>query len=131
LFAIAQWRNMQRKSIEPVVKILAKTLGGKSFRNVDVGGCKDSHIHLDHVSTAQARELLVLQYMQQFGLKAGRHFSDFIQQNRALVAQLKLARLSVIRAGEGTSLVAEEFALQQIGRYGRAVYLEESTMGAG
>src|ERR1700675_2916422 len=35
------------------------------------------------------------------------------------------------RTGKSTGLVAQQFALEQVGGHGRAVYLEEGAVGAG
>ena len=74
--------------------------------------------------------VLVLQHVQQFRLQQRRHLADLVEQNRALVAELEFARLGVVRASEGARLVAEQFALQQVGGNGGAVHLEEGAMRA-
>src|SRR5579864_6605588 len=100
-FAVSQRWQLQSKRIQAVVEILTQTLVGECFRNVDVGCGQDSHIDFNYRTAAQARELLILQYMQKLGLEKRRHFADFIQQNRALVANLKLSRLGVSGASKG------------------------------
>ena len=86
---------------------------------------------LTTAAAAQARELLVLQNVQQLGLENGRHFADLVEQDGPLVAEFKLPRLGMSRTGESASLVAEEFAFEQIGWNRSAVHLEKSTMSAG
>jgi len=71
-------------------------------------------------------KLLVLQHVQQLGLQAGRHLADFIQQDCAFVAQLEFSRLGMVRAGEGSSFIAEQFALQQIGGNCGAIYFQKT-----
>ena len=81
-------------------------------------------------AAAQPRELLVLQNVQQLGLQRRRHLADFVEQDRAFVAQFELARLGVRRSGKCSRLVAEQFALQQIGGNGRAIYFQERAVRA-
>src|SRR5438309_317446 len=46
-------------------------------------------------AAAQAGKLLVLENVQKLGLQRWRHLADFVQQNRAFVADLKFARLGM------------------------------------
>ena len=118
------------KAFKPVVKILAQALAGQGFRNVDVGRGQNADIHFDHRPAAQARELLVLQDVQQLGLQQRRHLANFVEQDRAFVAQLEFARLGMVGAGKRAGFVTEQLALQQIGGHGRAIHLQESAMSA-
>ncbi len=68
--------------------------------------------------------------MEKFRLQERRHLADFVEQNRSPVAQFELAGLGVIGSGESALLVAEQFALEQIGGDGRAIDLEEGAVGA-
>ena len=85
---------------------------------------------LHGVASAEAGELAVLQNLQQLGLQRGRHLADFVEQQRALVAQLELAGLGFVGAGEGAGLVAEELALQQLAGNGGAIDLQEGAVRA-
>ncbi len=75
--------------------------------------------------------MLILQDMKKFGLQQRRHFADFVEQDRSLVAQLKLAGLGMSRAGEGSWLVAEQFALQQVAGNRGAIHLQEGAVRPG
>ena len=81
-------------------------------------------------AAAQARELAILQHLQQLGLQRRRHLADFVQQDRALVAQLELAGLGLVGAGESAGLVAEQLALQQLAGHRGTVYFQESAVRA-
>src|SRR4051812_46718847 len=120
-FAIAQRRQTKRERVEPVVKILAQTLGGESLRYVDVGRCQDPDIHFDDRAAAEPGELLILQNVKQLGLQQWRHLADFVQQNRSFVAQFEFARLGVSGSGERPRLISEKFAFQQVRWYSSAV----------
>ena len=115
-FAVAERRKGQGESVQPIVKIFAQALGGERFRNIDVGRGQNAHVNFNDRAAAQPGKLLVLQNVQQLGLQKRRHFPDFIQQDRALVAELEFAGLGVDRAGKCARFVSEEFAFQQVVR---------------
>src|SRR2546426_4391567 len=51
--------------------------------------------------------------------------ADLVEEDGAAVGRLELADLELVGAGEGASLVTEQFALQQVPRHGGAVDLDE------
>ena len=53
------------------------------------------------------------------------HVADLVEEDRAAVGHLEQAPLARARAGEGAALVAEQLALDQLGRDRRAVDLDE------
>src|SRR5216683_3265234 len=120
--ALAQRRNGQSERVQTVVQIFAQTLIGESFRNIDVGGGQDADVHLDHRAAAEAGELLVLQNVQQLGLQRRGHLADLVEQDSALVANLKFAGLGMIGAGESSSFVSEQFTFEQVCRNRGAIY---------
>src|SRR5580692_5530217 len=89
-------------------------------------GCGyDANIHLGGLFGADSMELSILKYLEQFGLKPEIHIADFIQQNGSTVRQLKLSGCALECAGEGASLVAEQFAFHQLRRKRSAVDLQK------
>ena len=60
---------------------------------------------------------------------AQRHVADFVHEERAAVGLLELAFALFDGRGEGSALVAEEFALDQLRRDGRTVDLDERGRG--
>ena len=58
------------------------------------------------------------------------HLADLVEEQRAAVGELELARLHPVRAGERAALVAEELALEQGRRQGRAVDLDAGARAA-
>ena len=70
-------------------------------------------------------KISVLQNVQQLGLQAQRHFGDFVQKQRAALAEFEFARL-----GASVVVHSEQFALQHIARQGGAIDLEEAKAGA-
>ena len=128
--ALAQRRHAQNEAVQAVVEIFAEGLLRDGLRHVDVGGRQHADIDLHGIASAQARELAVLQDLQQLGLQRRRHLADFVQQQRALVAQLELAGLGLVGAGERARLIAEQLALQQFAGHGGAIHLQEGAVRA-
>ena len=68
----------------------------------------DSYIDLDRIDTADSFKFLFLKDAQQFALECLWHFSNFIQQNGAVVCQFKFTGFPVFgRTGKSTRFVSE------------------------
>src|SRR5437870_3116969 len=52
--------------------------------------------------------------------------ADLVEEDGAAMGRLELADLELVGAGEGASLVTEQFALQQVPRHGGAVDFDEA-----
>src|SRR6185312_14134526 len=68
---------------------------------------------LSLIQAANRSEGAILQELQQLCLKAQIQIGDVIEQQSSKMRSFHLARLVVVGAGEGASLVAEQFGLQQ------------------
>src|SRR5690348_10712595 len=97
---LAQWRNFYGERVQAVIKIFAKSLVGDGLLNINVGRGQNPDVNSDGRAAAEAREFLVLEHVQELGLEAVRHLADFIEQNRAFIAELKLAGLAAGGAGK-------------------------------
>jgi hypothetical protein len=86
---------------------------------------------LDRLGAADALDLALLQHAQDLGLRRERHVADFVEEDRAAVAEFELAQPLHRRAGERPPFVAEEFALDQIVRDRGAVDRDERFARAG
>ena len=82
-------------------------------------------VDVDVVLAAEARELAVLQHLEQLGLQRQAHVADLVEEHRAVVGELELAGLVLDRAGERAALEAEQLRLEQLGRQRGAVHLDE------
>src|SRR5690606_3422920 len=80
---------------------------------VAVGGGDDADIDLEAARRADAGEAPLLEDAQELGLHVQRHLADLIEEKRAALGRLEEARLLLVGAGEGASLVAEERACGQ------------------
>ncbi len=89
----AQRREAERKDVEPVVEVFAEAPGGDFLAQPPVGGRQHAHVEGQRGAAAEPLDLALLQHAQQFGLQRQRHFGDLIQQQRAALRLLELARV--------------------------------------
>ena len=62
--------------------------------------------------------------------KRCRHVADLVEEQRAAPGAFGIAEMALVGAGEGTLLVTEEFAFQEIGWDRRAVHRDERLLRA-
>ena len=113
LGAFAQRRQTDPHDVEPVKQILAKLPGGDRLFEPLVRRGNDANIHRDRIIAADALDGAVLQHTQNLGLRRQRHVADLVEEQRALVALLKLADALRAGPGERALFVAEQLALEQ------------------
>ena len=113
---LAQRRHVDLDDLQPVVQVLAELALEHHRLEIAVGGGDDAHVDGDALVAAQLGELGVLQHVQQLGLERRLHLADLVEEDRAAVGLLELADARRRRAGEGALLVAEQLALEQLGR---------------
>ena len=78
---------------------------------------------------AEPLDFVVLQDVQESGLTRKRKFANFIQKNGPRTGGFEPAFLLPVRAGEGASFITEQFAFDQVIRYGSAVDDNERLTG--
>ena len=123
--ALAQRRHADRHDAQAIEEILAERARGDQLVEPPVGGRDDAHRDANRLLAADALQLAVLQDAQQLGLRRLVQVADLVEKDRAAVGQLELAAPQRRRAGERALLVAEQLALDQLGRNGGAVDLDE------
>ncbi len=123
--ALAQRRHLHADDVQTVKQILPKLARGHGLLQWFVRRRDDAHIHGDRLVAANAFEGARLKDAQNLGLRGQRHVADLIEKDRAAVTLLELADALRGRAGERAPFVAEQFALQQVLRNGRAIDGEE------
>ncbi len=119
--ALAQGGDVHRDDVEAEVKIFAEgpvLVGGFE---IAVGGGDDAHVHFDALVAAHGTHFFFLQHAQQLGLQFEWQFADFVEEDGAAVGRLEQSLLGFQRAGEGSFLVAEQFALDQRGHQRSAI----------
>src|SRR5271166_1128002 len=121
----AQCGNLDGKNIQPVEKIGTELLLLHQSPQISIGGGDQTRVSLECLGTSQAFELALLQDAQQFGLEFKWNLANLIQEYCAPIGQFKAADALRDGAGEGASLMSEQFAFQQSRRDGGAVYFHE------
>src|SRR5438445_203006 len=129
LFAVPQRRDHDRHHVQPEKEILPEFFALDAFLQVAVRGGNDAHVHFHRAVAAHALELPLLEHPQEFRLERGGNLTDLVEQNRAAVREFEAPFPLVQRPGEGALLVAEKFTLDQVFRDGRAVDLDERSVG--
>src|SRR4030095_1965603 len=92
---------------------------------VPIGGGNHPYVDFEQLVASHARELEVLQHVEELGLQGQRQLRNLVQVDRALVSVLELSGLAPVRAGERALLMAKELGLEQPMRNGRAVDRDE------
>src|SRR5208283_2205650 len=128
--ALAQGRQHQWEHVQAVVEVTAEAAVGDHRSQVAVRGRYQAHVHADRLGAAQTLELLFLQHAEQLGLQLWGNVADLVEEQRPVVPQLETADLLADGAGEGALLVAEQLALQEPRRDGRAVELDKGALAA-
>src|SRR5207244_5387672 len=92
---------------------------------VPVRGRHQSDVDSFGARAAETLELLLLEHPEQLRLQLERDVADLVEEDRPLVRQLEPPDPLRDRTREGAPLVAEELALEETRRDGRAVELHE------
>ncbi|MNQ64764.1 hypothetical protein D3C85_791990 [compost metagenome] len=128
--ALTQGRQVEDQAVEAVEQVLAEAAALHPFFQCTVGSTDDAHVHRQRLA-ADGHYLALLQHPQQAGLQRQRHVADLVEEQGAAVGLLQLAAHAFLaRAGEAAAAIAEQFALDQGFRNGRAVQRHEGFVGA-
>ena len=122
--ALAQGRHDDLDDVEPVVEILPESAFGDAPVEILIRRGEDTTIDPQGRFAAHAGELTVLEHVQELGLERPVQIPDLVEEDRAGVRGLELADLQLVRPGERPALVAEQLALEELARDGRAVDLD-------
>src|SRR5712672_3114183 len=113
---LSQWWDLNRKHIEPVVKVFTKAARRHFLLQVTIGCSDDPHIREPRPILAHALVTLLLQDAEQFALQFQGDLSDFIEENRSAVSCLKTSGAVFDGPRKSTARVAEKFAFIQLFR---------------
>src|SRR4051812_4725791 len=120
LTALAQRRVLHLQDVQPVIEIGAEHPGAHRLAHAAVAGGEDTDVDRTRPASAESGHDVFLQDPQELRLHLERHVHDVVEEQRSTFGQLEFTGAPArIRAGEGSRLVAEELALQQLARDGR------------
>ena len=125
LQALAKRGHRNGHDAQPIVEILSETARRDELVEPAVRRRDDADADADRLLAADALQLAVLQDAEQLRLRRLVQVADLVEEDRPAVGQLEPAAPQRRRAGERPLLVAEQLALDQLGRDGRAVDLDE------
>src|SRR5690554_6030577 len=116
---------MNREDIETVIKVFAEATFLHHLKHFAVR-CRDqADINLDRLFRTDRVHFAFLQCAEELYLNVERQLADLIKEKRAATCFLELARMFFRSAGEGTLLMAEQNAFDEIFRNGTAVHGHE------
>ncbi len=125
LAPLAQRRNANLDHLDAEVQVLAKLALGDHRFEVLVGRRDDPDVGGERLIAADPLELLLLQHAQELGLGLHIHVADFVEEQGAAVRGLEFSFAACNRPGEGTLLMPEQFALDQLARERGAIDRDE------
>src|ERR1700739_1779109 len=107
--------------IQTMIKILAEAAFADESKEFHVGSGDDSHVDFNLLCPAQAHEFALLDDAQQLGLRFRADGGDFIEENGALIGDLKETLLGSDSAGERALDVPKKLRLEKIHGNGTGV----------
>src|SRR5690606_13305249 len=111
--ALAHGRDSDRDLADPIVEVLAEAALRHLVGQVLVRRADDADVDRDLRSAADPLDDTLLEEAEQLRLQRERHVADLVEEQRAAVGDLDLARRLLRRAGERALLEAEELGLEQ------------------
>src|SRR5207245_9389745 len=96
-----------------VVEIVAEAAASAGLFEGRVRRGDEAHVDLDRPGAADPLDLALLEYPQELGLELGPQGADLVEEERAALRELELAKLALVGAGERTLLVAEQVGLDE------------------
>ncbi len=111
--------------VEAIEQILPERAFPHFVGEIAVGGCDNPNVHADRLRPTDSVDDPLLECPQQLRLKPYVHLGNLVEEQRAAVGLFEFADSTGDGSREGTLLVAEEFALQQVIRDGGAVHRDE------
>src|SRR5580704_14532031 len=100
--------------MQPIKQIAAERSSDDGRPQVTVCGCDHSHVSADSMTAADALKLVLLQDTQESNLSLGWKFSDFVEEKRASICQLKPTQALLSRARKGALLVPKQLRSDKI-----------------
>src|SRR6185503_7924947 len=122
---IAQRRQDDREHVEAVEEVFAELPVLDGLLRRAIARRDHAHVDRDRLVAADPDQRAGLEHAKELNLELDRHLGDFVQEERPLGCALEVAAVHLRRAREAPLLMAEELALDEIGRHGAAVERKE------
>ena len=126
---LAQRRHADGHDVQSIEQVFAETPRLGFAGQVAVGRRHQPRVDVFR-PPAHRLDLARLQRAQQLGLDGQRQLADLVDEQRAAVGLVEVARLGRLRAGEGAFDVTEELGLGELGGDGGRVEAYERLVGA-
>src|SRR5579863_810827 len=126
---LAKRRQMDRHDVQAVEKILAKAALADSLAQIAMGRRDDANGDRRRLA-ADRRDHSLLQGAKNLRLQGEAHIADLIKEERSVRRLAKGAEPIAGRARESAAHMAEELALHEIVRNGRAIDRDEWLVAA-
>ncbi len=127
-FASAEGRDLQGHHVEPVVEVLAEATLLYLGDQLAIGRGEDPDVHRNVARPAHPTHDLRVEELEELRLEGQGKLADLIQEDRAALGRFEESDTGRRRVREGSPLVPEELALQELARNRGAVHLHERTL---
>ena len=111
--SLAKWWYLNRKNIEPVKQILPELMVADHQREIPMCRRDKANVNMSGLVASQPLELLFLQRVQQLWLQVQTNVADFIQEQRAVIGNLKTPAFLHQGASECTLLMVRRLLFRQ------------------
>ena len=109
---------------------MAEASLGHQRAQVGIRGTDEAHVYVGILRAAQPAHFALLQCREQLTLHGGRQVAYFVQEERAARCCFHASGLRLLGIREGSLLVSEQFALEEILRHGPQVDAHVRAFGA-
>jgi hypothetical protein len=131
LASIPQGWQRYRKYVQAIVEVASKFTALHHAFEVLVSCGHEAHVDAMGAPASEALEFLFLQNTEELRLQCQGDIPYFIKKQSSFVGQLETANLLCDRSCKSASLVAEEFALEQVEGNRGTVELDQGLAAAG
>ena len=107
VFSGSKRRHVDRKDIQPIKQVSPETANPDRGVQITIRGRYETNVDTDRLGASHALEFTFLEHPQERYLGLRQEFTDFIEENRAAICQLKTAKTALRSARERALLVTE------------------------
>src|SRR5581483_10132142 len=109
----AQRRERDREDVQPIVEVLAELTGRHDLLEQRTARGDDAALDRKLFQPTEPPHAARLERAEQLGLQLPRKMMDLVEKQRAASSELEQALLARVRAGERSTLVAEQLGLEE------------------